>query len=331
MSALTADDERNLDVLALGEAVVDLISKQTVTSLAEANGFSAFVGGEVTNVALNVVRLGGRAATVVCVGDDGFGVFIKRHLTTAGVVTDYVQTVQDVPTTTVVASRQTATPDFIIHRGSDAYISINALVRKAITDARVVHTSAFALSRDPARAAIQQALEDARAAGCLISLDPNYHPRIWPDTVDLEAVLAETCALVDVAKPSLDDCVRLFGPGMPPADYAQRFLDWGVRVVALTMGHQGVLLKTSSGSAYRIEPEKVRVADVTGAGDAFWSGLLMGLLDGYSPEEAACLGQLVAEIKIRTVGPLPRSIDRCHLYEKLARVKDDILVPLSGS
>ncbi len=68
------------DVLLLGEALVDLISEKFVTSLEDAHSFQRFVGGEVTNVALNVARLGGRAAIAACVGDDGFGHYIHRQL-----------------------------------------------------------------------------------------------------------------------------------------------------------------------------------------------------------------------------------------------------------
>jgi sugar/nucleoside kinase (ribokinase family) len=76
------------------------------------------------------------------------------------------------------------------------------------------------------------------------------------------------------------------------------------------------------GEMSHIRPSDIDVADVTGAGDAFWSGLLLALLDGYAPDEAACLGQIVAEAKIGTVGPIPKMPDRTGLYRKLREIKD---------
>ena len=64
----------------------------------------------------------------------------------------------------------------------------------------------------------------------------------------------------------------------------------------------------------------MQVLDATGAGDAFWAGLLVGLLDGHSAYEAACLGQMVAELKIGTVGPLPQMPDRASLYRRLEAI-----------
>jgi fructokinase len=318
---ISSEQSRTLDVLAFGEALIDLISEQVVSSLIDAGGFRRFVGGEVTNVALNVVRLGGRAAVVARVGDDGFGGYIRQQLDLAGVGTDCLRVTSQVPTSVAVNARQTATPDFIIYRGADARILPEERHTEAIRTSRVVHTSAFALSREPARSTILQALKVARQSGCLVSLDPNYHPRIWPDVADVQSVLIEAYQWVNITKPSLDDCTRLFGPGLSPVACAERFLSWGPEVVALTMGRQGVLLALADGDFHHVKPSISEVADVTGAGDAFWAGMLLALLDGYPPYEAACLGQMVAEIKIGTVGPLPRMPDRADLYRRLEMVK----------
>lgn len=320
---MTSEHPHIFDVLAFGEALIDLISKNTVSSLANADGFNHFIGGEVTNVTLNVARLGGRAAVVACVGDDGFGGYIRQQLDLASVSTDYLRVTSQAPTTVAIIARQTATPDFIIYRGADAHILPEGRHLEAIQASRVVHTSAFALSREPARSTILQSLEIAQQNGCLVSLDPNYHPYIWPDVANFESVLTEAYQWVRITKPSLDDCTRLFGPGLSPVSYAERFLNWGPEIVALTMGAQGVLLATADGRLSHIKPSNATVADVTGAGDAFWAGLLMALLDGYPPHEAACFGQIVAEAKIGTVGPVPHMPDRDDLYQQLEVVKQE--------
>jgi len=109
---------------------------------------------------------------------------------------------------------------------------------------------------------------------------------------------------------SREDCIR-------------RFLVWGADIVALTMGASGVLLATAGGDRFRIVPGDVNVVDTTGAGDAFWAGLLTGLLDGFLPQQAARLGQAVAEAKIGRVGHLPPTIDRAALYRELDSVPEE--------
>jgi fructokinase len=316
------------DLIAIGEVLVDLISDHVVSSLDGAERFRRFLGGQVTNVAWNVSGLGGRAAVVGCVGADGFGNYVRRRLSHAGIGTDCLTVTSQAPTTVAVNARQTKTPDFIIYRGADARIVPEDKHLEAINASRVVHTSAFALSRDPARSTILQLLEVAQQHDCLVSLDPNYHPRIWPDVSNTEGILREAYKWVDVTKPSLDDCARLFGPDLPPRACAVRFLNWGADVVALTMGAEGVLLITAGGRSYHIKPSDATVADVTGAGDAFWAGLLMALLDGYPPHEAACVGQIVAEAKISTVGPIAWMPDRSSLYQQLNTLKQDSIIEL---
>jgi fructokinase len=63
--------------------------------------------------------------------------------------------------------------------------------------------------------------------------------------------------------------------------------------------------------------------DVTGAGDAFWSGLLSGLLEGLSPLESAQRGQAIAEYKIGILGPVKQflPLDEFNQRAKLIRIE----------
>jgi len=304
------------DLIAVGEILVDLLSEQMAQTLEEAEQFHRFVGGEVANVAWNVSLLGGRAALVGCVGADGFGRFLRRELERTGVDTSYIQEVE-APTTISVMVRHTTTPDFIIYRGADALLSPEGIPAEAIACTRALHTSAFGLSREPSRSAVFHALKLARKHNCLVSLDPNYHPSIWEGDESPLEVLRRAYAFVDITKPSWDDCQRLFGPHVTPGESLSRFLDWGAKLVALTMGREGVLLALESGERWKVAPHNVPVSDVTGAGDAFWAGLLMALLDGLSPRQAAEVGQVIAERKLGTFGPLREKVDRKEIYRQL--------------
>jgi fructokinase len=288
--------------------------------LDEADQFGRYLGGSVTNVALNMVRLGGRAAVVSRLGDDPFGWFLRRRMSEQNLITDYLQIDRERHTTLAFVTKGKGTADFMIYRGSDAYLSAGDLPVEAIERAKVVHTSAFALSREPARSAILQTLRSARGQGCVVSLDPNYDPRIGSDVEDLQEVLKEAFQYVVVTKPSRDDCARLFGPRLSPEECINRFLDWGADIVALTMGASGVLLATAGGDRFRISSSRANVIDTTGAGDAFWAGLLTGLQEELSPQQAARLGQAAAEAKIGRVGHLPPSIDRAALYREMDSV-----------
>ena len=307
----------DIDVLAVGEALVDFISTAAVGAVEQAEEFRRYLGGSVTNLAVNVIRLGGRAAVAACVGDDPFGRFVCWEIARRGVVTDYLKTDSATRTTLAFVTRSTATADFVIYRGSDTRLLPEDVPQAAIERARVVHTSAFALSQESSRTAVLDALRRARARGCLISLDPNYHPSLWDDSRPATEVLAEACKYVDVVKPSRDDCHRLFGANLSLSDCAQRFHDWGVKKVVLTQGAQGISIY-EEGQLLRVQSRDVLVADATGAGDAFWAGLLMATLDGRPLYEAVLCGREMAEMKVGTVGPMAGTIDKEAIYRKIA-------------
>ena len=303
-----------LDVVAIGEALVDFISEESARALDVSLSFGMRQGGQCANLARNVARLGGRSALVARVGADGFGAFIRSELDAAGVITSALTHDPRASTTLIVVTRTAGTPDFIVYRGADARLTPADLPLDALRRARAVHASTFALSHAPSRDTVLMALAEARHSGALVSLDPNYHERLWDEETRPLDVLTEAYRFVDVTKPSLDDCARLFGAGSRPEEYAQRFLALGPRIVVVTLGAEGALLATADGLMRRLSAAVAPVVDVTGAGDAFWSGLLLGLIDGLAPEVATCAGLEVARRKIQHVGPLVEPIERRDLY-----------------
>jgi len=303
--------------LMVGECVVDLISTEDVDSLKKAKHFGQFAGGEVSNLAVNLSRLGYKTSLGTCIGNDGFGAFLQGHLSQAGVCLDHLQISDRAATTLIPIARNTGTPDFIVYRGADQYLTPTESLLSAARDSKFIHTSAFALSRDPCRETIKDILKANQDQGKIISLDPNYHPGIWPDVKDFLSILQDFFKYITVTKPSLDDSTRIFGPGLKPVQYLEKFLNLGPEIVVLTMGSEGSFLGTTQGDMVHIQPNPTPVVDITGAGDAFLSGLLAGLHEGYPALTAARLGQVVAEYKIGFIGPVQEHLP-LHMYLNLA-------------
>jgi fructokinase len=307
---------KQIQIMTVGEALIDFISGAEQASVTYPHRFSMYPGGAAANVAMNSARLGASVSFVGSVGDDSFGVFLYHHLADAGVDTSYMRVIKQAPTTLAVVGRHNPTPDFVIYRGADAQLRQADMPDDILHSIDHLHVSAFALSCEPASSTVLNFLKKAHHAGCRISFDPNYHPRLWHIAADPLTVLKKVCPYAFVAKPSLDDCTRLFGSGQTPEAYASHFLALGVRHVVLTMGANGALLADQQGTTY-FPTNKIEIADVTGAGDSFWSGMLVALLDGYTLPNAVRVGQAVAAIKLQHVGPLSTNIDRFALYQSL--------------
>ncbi|MFQ5857131.1 MAG: carbohydrate kinase family protein [Anaerolineae bacterium] len=305
-----------LDLLAVGELIVDFISTEAHPQLEDAAVFQRYLGGAPVNVAVTVANLGGDAAVVSKIGPGPMGRFLRRELRRHGVRVDYLVEDPVIPSTLSLIARTTGTPDFQIIRGADANLERTDIPPAAMQAARAVHTSAFALSREPCQSAVRAVLRDAHAAGKLVSFDANYRPVVGPEPGEALEVFGDIGPLVRLMKASLDDAESLFSHGASPETYVNRFHDLGVETVVLTMGGEGVLLSDDEG-VQRLPIREVPVADVTGAGDAFWGGFLVACLDGHPPERCLRFARLVAERKLASAGPLSESLPRAELYQHL--------------
>ncbi len=306
----------DLDVITIGEALIDFISIEETDSLFNASQFRKYQGGSPANIAVNVGKLGGRSAIIAKTGIGAFGQFIKAEVRRSGVVTDYMVMDHRVHTSVIFVSRTPGTPDFEAFRDGDYRLEPKEVDPRAIERAKVIHASTFALSREPCRSAIRHAFDMARRDGKIISLDPNYSREIWPDYREAMQVIAELLSYATITKPSLDDAQRIFGAGLEPEEYVRRFHEMGPSIVVFTMGARGVLL-SEAGEMIHIPARKIEAVDATGAGDAFWAGFLTALLDGHPLQRCTLFAREVVELKLKTVGPLPGNIDRAELYARL--------------
>jgi len=308
--------EGDLDLLAVGETLVDFISEEEAESLREAFTFRKYQGGSPANIAVNVAKLGGTSAVISKTGIGNFGQFLKAELQRAGVVTDYMVMDHLVHTTVIFISRTEGTPDFEAFRAGDYELAPAEVNEEAVQRAKVIHASTFALSREPCRSAVEKAFQLAQEHGKIISLDPNYSRQIWPNYREAKEVLERMLGYATITKPSLDDAGRLFGPGREPQTYVEWFHAMGPPIVVLTMGSEGLLLSENGDSIY-IPAREVEVVDATGAGDSFWAGFLTAVLDGHPLRRCALFAREIVERKLTTVGPLPDTIDRDDVYDRI--------------
>lgn len=310
-----------LDVLGVGETLVDFISHEMAHSLRTARSFTRYVGGQPANVGIYVAKLGGRSAMLSKVGTDHFGEYLEDQLQHHGVGTEAVMRTTDAASTNAFVTKTVSIPDFQINRGADSLLNMRDVPDELIERAKVIHTSAFALSRDPARLAVRRAMRLGHRLGKTVTLDPNYDPRIWPDKEEAWEVLAEVMPYVTVVKPSLEDARRLFDYNMDDESLKEaclhEFHDLGAEVVIFTSSG-GTVTVSDGSSVEEIGPlSRTEIKNVTGARDAFWSGLLVAYLDGHDWPTCVRFAHEVAQLKLGVEGHIERMIDRQKIYAGL--------------
>ena len=316
--------ENSLDLLAVGETLVDFISVERTDWLRNATTFRRYLGGSPANLAVNFAKLGGTSAVVSKTGIGAFGQFAKSELQRHGVSIEYLVMDHRTRTTVAFVSSTVGKPDFEIARSGDYRLRPEEVPDEAVERARVVHASAFALSREPCRSAVERVFRLARSMGKVVSLDPNYSNRIWPHHKEAMGVLREMCRYVSITKPSTDDACRIFGPDHTPEEYIAMFHDLGPETVVLTMGREGTLVSSHGKLLGHVPARAVDAEDATGAGDAFWAGFLVTLLDGEPLERCALVAREVVELKLERKGPLPAELDRAEIYARVDAASDEV-------
>jgi ribokinase len=179
-----------------------------------------------------------------------------------------------------------------------------------------VHLSPLALSTHlhvPAR---------LRQAGISqITLDPGERYMI-PARID---TIRQILPQIDVFLPSAMEIRSLFGEKVDLEEAAVTLTKWGARWVVVKNGAEGVML-VNGPHAPRLRGDRhfagascsqtitqfppyhpandPRVIDVTGAGDSFCGGFMVGLAQTGNPAEAVCYGLVSASLVIEGCGAL---------------------------
>ena len=187
-----------------------------------------------------------------------------------------------------------------------------------------MHASTWLLSRKLSRSAVVRTFKLAYEQSKIVSLDPNYTTVVWPDYQEAQQVMQDICRYVTIIKASLDDANRFFGPGYEPAAYIEMLHELGSQTVIFTMGRKGTLLAKDGHLVGRLPIRPIKAIDATGAGDAFWAGFLVAMLDGHSLEYCLLFAREIVEMKLTTVGPLPAAIDRHEIYARLPDPSSEI-------
>ncbi len=270
---------RGLDVLCLGETIVDFFPERAGIGLADATRFDRHLGGAPANVAVGLARLGVRAGLCTLVGRDAFGDFLVGALTAEGVDVRGVGRHPHAKTgVTFVAVAEGGERSFTFYRDgcADQRVGPDDVDPTLVAAARVLHIGSSTLVLDGPRAATHAALAAAADAGAVVSMDPNLRLHLWPDAATARARTLEALARAHVVKLAEDELVPLFGTADPAAAAAVAHA-LGPPLVVITRGARGAEVH-HGGRRDEIPAEAVAVLDTTGAGDGFVAGFLAALL-----------------------------------------------------
>lgn len=301
---------KTIDIICIGEVLIDFIGHEVNTSINRTKDYHRFLGGSPTNVAVNASRLGLKSLLVATCGQDGLGDYIVRKLNANHVITSQIKKLENTPTSVIFVSKSTETPEFIPYREADCEIFEEQLPDEIIAQAKIFHTTCFALSKNPARQTILNRAKKAKELGLQLSIDLNFSERILKSRDEAKEVIKHYLSNDPLVKLSEDDCYRLFAE-VKSEDYIfDYFHSLGAATICLTKGKKGVVVSDKKEGLLFQEALPIdEIKDATGAGDAFWTGFLYAKLMNKSLDDCISIAQKLASIKLQNVGRLPDNIN----------------------
>lgn len=313
------------DVVALGEPLFEL-NATGPGSFTNAPSFAPGFGGDTSNFAIAVARLGARSGYICGLGDDAPGRAFLSLWQAEGVDTSRVEIVSNRSTGMYfITHDEDGKHEFTyVRRGSAATgIGPEALDLDYIRNAKIFHVSGItqAIGPDP-RDAVDAAVQAANSSGTLVSYDLNWRPALWSLERAREA-LEHTLPHVDIVFASLEEARALLDAEVPaddpvedraedPADIVRALQAFGPDTVALTLGADGCIVAGGDGDAMHIPAWPIEVKDAAGAGDAFAAAFVVGHLEGWTLRRIGAFANAVGALTASgsgCVAPIPRRGD----------------------
>lgn len=226
-------------------------------------------GGGATNSAVTFGRIGFDVAIVTRIGDDGNGREIMRVMDAENVNTKFVQISKKEQTAySMIAVAGSGERTVLVHRGASKSINHREIPWKKMM-AKWFYVSSLAGDL----ALMRRVIAHAESIGAKIAWNPGA-AEIDKGLDGLKALIAK----VDVFNLNREEAAKLVGVESDQLDYVMRKLCALPRRAAIvTDGPNGAFACGKKESLFANVVDVPRV-NVTGAGDAFGSGLIAGLL-----------------------------------------------------
>jgi len=316
--------DKRLDVLAIGNAIVDVIADSSDAFIAEQGldkGGMRLIdeaeaerlygamgpgrelsGGSAGNTAAGVAGLGLKAGFIGQVADDQLGAIYRHDIRSLGVEFD-TPARSDVGAT--ARSLILVTPDaqrtMNTFLGAAQRLDSSSVPADLIASARILYVEGYLWDPEEPRAAIEQAFHHARAAGTRVAFTLSDSFCISRHRADFLRLIDD--GRIDILFANEAEITEL--AGVADFDAAVDQTAAKVPLLVVTRSEKGaVAVRGGERASVKAEPIE-KLVDTTGAGDLFAAGFLAGEALGKPLEQSLRLGAIAAAEVIQHYGARP--------------------------
>lgn len=286
----------SFEVITMGRLGIDLYPLESDVPLGSVTTFGRFLGGSAANVAVAAARHGRRVALISRVGADEFGRYLREELERLGVSSEFVLTVDDLPTPLTFCEihppNHFPITFYRYPKAPDMEIKTGELDRSSIAAADLFWITVTGLSDEPSRSAHHEALRLRGGRPTVLDLD--YRQVFWTDPEQARHEIKRVLPHVDIVVGNLEECAVAVGEE-DPARAAEALMARGPTTAVVKLGPKGVMGFDADGMV-SVPAVEVEVVNGLGAGDAFGGALCHGILAGWPLQETLAFANTAGAI-----------------------------------
>jgi sugar/nucleoside kinase (ribokinase family) len=292
-------------VLCVGMVVMDIPLRPVSPAIFEQDlcriESSAWTtGGDATNVAVTLAKLGVDVSLCALVGRDLAGDFVVKRLEEWGVNT---QALIRHPSLGTGISHILIEPNgdrhFLVSGDINDELDFHHVPDELIREADVVYLGSAMYLRAMDRGGSAALFRRARELGKLTLSD--FGGSQGYSSAELLELLGPMLRETDIILPSYQEAVQMTGETELPR-IRDRLSGFGIKLLVVKLGGEGSYI-TDFTNEWRIPTfQEFKPVDTTGAGDSFVGGFIRASLEGWDVQTAAAFASCVASHNVTRVG-----------------------------
>ncbi|HHL3491698.1 TPA: 5-dehydro-2-deoxygluconokinase [Legionella pneumophila] len=314
------DEKRAVDLICMGRVAVDLYAEQTGLDLKDVVSFKKYLGGCAGNIAVGAARLGLKSQMFSCVGSDELGKFLKEELEREGVNIELLSETDNHLTGLVLLGiKPPSNFPLLFYRNDCADMQIKAeqISFSALKNAKALLITGTGLSTELMKNTTLEVVHLARKAETAIVFDLDYRPVLWRLTAVgngesrycqneyVSHVYQQVLPLCDLIVGTEEEICIAGGSNDIEASLINIRQQTDAPIV-VKLGEKGACVHFGPDKGLlQAKSFPVEVLNVLGAGDGFMSGLLAGLLQGKSWEQALTYANACGALVVTRHGCAP--------------------------
>lgn len=275
--------------------LVDDVSQQGVLAQLEGIPLHRCAGGSAANTVVGLVELGGTAAFVGKIADDGIGRLFLNDLLSLGIDYRAAKVENGQTGTCAVLITPDAQRTMLTNLAVSTQLSPDDIDERMIAQSKYVYVEGYLLTNESTRAAAYRAMSIAKSRGVKVAFSASD-----PFLINLlrDEIWELITGPVDLFFCNEQEAKSLTQKDDPIA--CASMIHEHAENVALTLGPKGSILM-HGGETIPIEGVAVSAIDTTGAGDMYAGALLYGVTSGMSWHQA---GHLASHAAARVVAQM---------------------------